>query len=166
MPRLPRAARTLTFALALALVPVIAPAETVVTEAGDPVIAAAIETARSHLARVFDVGFQEGGTAHPALTLKVAFPIEDGEEIIWVAEAARAGADMSGKLANDPVHLPGLSAGDTVTFTEDMIADWGIVGAAGKLFGHYTTRVLIETMPEDQAAAIRDLLSDDPLPAA
>ena len=166
MARFSRFASLIACATALALAPVAAPAETVVTSAGDPAMAAAIATARSHLDRVFDEGFGDDGRAHPALTLKVAFPIETGEEIIWVAEVARSGAAFTGTLANAPLHLPELNAGDEVRFGEEMIADWGIVGAAGTLFGHYTTRVLIETMPEDQAGPIRALLNEDPLPAA
>ena len=69
-------------------------------------------------------------------------------------------------LANQPLHLVDLAAGDPVSFDEDMIADWGLAGDAGGLLGHYTTRVLLATMPEDHAAQVRALLSDDPLPAA
>lgn len=166
MARLSRFAKLPAFVAALALAPVTARADTVVTTAGDAAMTAAIETARSHLDRVFDVGFGENGRGHPALALKVAFPVEAGQEFIWVAEVARTGGQLTGTRANAPLHLAGLRAGDEVRFTEEMIAAWGIVGASGKLFGHDTTRVLIASMPEDQPAPVRALLSDDPLPAA
>ena len=166
MPPFPRAARALALVLATLAWISPAPAETVITAADDPRMAEAIETAQSHLARVVELGIDADGQGHPALTLKVAFPVEGGEEIIWVAGVSRKGTEWTGSLANEPLHLTGLAAGDTVTFDQGMIADWGLVDASGKLFGHFTTRVLLETMPEDQAAPIRALLSEDPLPAS
>ncbi len=166
MSRLPPSARTFTLGLALARAPVSARADTIVTRAGDPDMAQAIETARSHLAREFEVGFDSDGRAQGALTLKAAFRIDGVRETIRVAQAARSGPEMTGTPANAPLHFPGLDAGDAVRFSEDMIADRGIVGAAGKLIGHDATRVLRWTMPEDQAGPILDLVSDDPLPAA
>lgn len=166
MPPLARPASILLFALSLSVVPALAADETVTVTAADPAMAAAVETARSHLARVLDTAIASDGTAHPALTLKVAFAVDDGEEIIWVATVVRDGAEFTATLANEPLRLEGLAAGDTVRFTEAMIADWGLVGASGKLFGHYTTRVLLDTMPEAEAAPIRALLSDNPLPAS
>lgn len=173
MPALPRLARPLVavFVLALALAAAAPPAraESVVTVTDDPAMVAAVAEAQSHLDRVFDVAIGADGAGHPALTLKVAFPAgtgaEVGEEVIWVAQVARAGGRFTAILANEPLHLPDLAAGDTVTFDRDMIADWGLVGENGKLFGHYTTRVLLETMSQDQAAQIGALLNDTPLPA-
>lgn len=161
-------------ALALATLAPTLPAvsDTVMTDAEDPAMVAAVETARSYLDRVFEVAFVEGDAAHPALTLKVGFPVTNGsddtvgEEVIWVANVARDGGRFTASLANDPLHLEGLVAGDSVTFDRDMIADWSLLGQADLLFGHYTTRVLLDTMPEDQAAPIRAILSEDPLPQA
>lgn len=161
-----RMAQSVALALSLTLSAPPALAENVVIVADDPAMAAAIETARRHLPRVFGAAMDADGKAHPALTLKVAFQVEDGAEIIWVANVARAGKRFTAILANEPVYLADLAAGDAVTFDDAMIADWGLAGDAGRLFGHLTTRVLLETMPEDQAAPVRALLSEDPLPAA
>ena len=160
-----RIAQSIALAFSLTLAAPPASAESVVIVADEAAMAAAIETAQSHLPRVFDAVIDADGKAHPALILKVAFPVEDGEEIIWVANVARAGKQLTAILANEPVYLAGLAAGDKVTFDEDLIADSGLAGDAGRLFGHYTTRVLLETMPEDQAARVRALLSEDPQPA-
>ena len=159
-------AQSAALALALALTAPPAPADSVAIVADDPSMAAAIESAQSHLPRVFGAVMDADGKAHPALTLRVAFPVEDGAEIIWVANVARAGTRFTAIFANQPLHLAGLAAGDAMTFDEDMIADWGLAGDAGRLLGHYTTGVLLETMPQDQAAQIRALLSEDPLPAS
>lgn len=172
MPAFSRTLRAVALTLA-ALAPALpAQSETMVTAAQDPAMVEAVETARRHLDRVFDTAFGAADTAHPALTLKIAFPVEGdgtgtvGEEVIWVANIARDGGRFTATLANEPLHLQGLAAGDSVTFDRDMIADWSLLGQAELLFGHYTTRVLLDTMPADQAAPVRAILSEDPLPEA
>ena len=169
MPRPFVAAQALVLVLSLAVAPLAARCDTILTAADDPAMTAAIETARSHLDRVLNLAIPDTGIAHPALTLKVAFPVatdETGQEVIWVAGVARTPSGMTGTLANEPLYMPDHQAGDVVAFDQDMIADWGLAGPSGRLFGHFTTRVLIATLPDDQAAAIREMLSDSPLPAA
>ncbi len=163
---------TLALALALAVtMPAAAPAqdEVVTFGADDAVMNSAIETARSHLAQVLTATISDVGVGHPALSLKVAFPVDGDDmetEVIWLDQISLAQQGMAGRLANAPVNMPGLRLGDEVRFSQDMIYDWGLVGPDGKVFGHYTTRVLLVTLPGDQAAPIRAVLSDDPLPEA
>ncbi|GKY89464.1 DUF2314 domain-containing protein [Sinisalibacter aestuarii] len=163
---------SLTLALALslaALAPASAQDDVISYGSDDPAMNEAIRSAQSHLGRVLVAAINEVGVAHPALSLKVAFPVEAEDmnaEVIWVDEISLAQEGMAGKLANEPVNMPGLHLGDEVHFSQEMIYDWGLVGPDGKVFGHYTTRVLIETLPEAQAAPIREALSDTPLPAA
>jgi len=164
------------FRLSLALVlglagslPAVGQDEVVSTNADDPAMSAAIETAQSHLAKVLTAAINEVGVGHPALSLKVAFPVDTDDmdtEVIWLSDISLAQEGMAGKLANEPVNMPDLHLGDEVRFSQEMIFDWGLAGPEGKVFGHYTTRVLLGSLPEDQAAPIRALLSDDPLPDA
>lgn len=166
MPRL--LALLLAFALTLAL-PARAQEEDNVVglTANDPAMSAAIETARSHLGQVFAATISEFGLGHPALSLKVAFPVEGGEtevEAIWVGEISLAQQGMAGKLQNEPLNMPGLHAGDEVRFDEAMIYDWSLAGPEGKFFGHFTTRILLGELPDAQAEALRAVLTEDPLP--
>jgi uncharacterized protein YegJ (DUF2314 family) len=166
MTHLTRFALVLALALAAAL-PARAQDEVISFADDDPAMSAAVETARNHLGQVLTATISEVGVGHPALSLKVAFPVEGGEtdtEVIWLSEISLAQAGMAGKLANEPVNMAGLHLGDEVRFTQEMIYDWGLAGPDGKMFGHYTTRVLLHTLPEAQAAPIREILSDDPLP--
>lgn len=159
-------AAALTLAFAFVAPPTPCRAENVVFVASSSTMTDAIRAAQSHLPRVFAAVMDPDGKAHPALSLKVAFPVGDGEEVIWVSKVKRTGKRFTAVLANQPMYLDGLTAGDEVTFTKEMIADWGLVSDGGKLLGHYTTRVLLETMPADQAAQVRALLTPAPLPAA
>ncbi|HHS94322.1 MAG TPA: DUF2314 domain-containing protein [Rhodobacterales bacterium] len=135
----------------------------------DPAMVDAIETARGHLGQVLTAAINEFGVAHPGLTLKVAFPVESAQmdrEVIWLSDISLAQDGMAGRLANDPVAMPGLKFGDEVRFTQDMIYDWGLAGPDDRIFGHFTTRVLLDQIPKAQADEIRTMLSDDPLPEA
>lgn len=168
MPRLPHFILALALSIAATL-PARAQDEVIPFANDDPAMSAAIQTAQSHLSEVLTATINEFGIGHPALSLKVAFPVEADDmdtEVIWLSDISLAQEGMAGTLANEPVNMPGLHFGDEVRFAQDMIYDWGLVGPDGKILGHYTTRVLLEDLPEEQAAPIRAQLADDPLPEA
>lgn len=168
MPRPLRLVLAILFTLAATL-PARAQDEVIAFSDSDPAMNAAIETARSHLGEVLTATINDFGVGHPALSLKVAFPVEAADmdtEVIWISDISLAQEGMAGKLANEPVNMPGLHFGDEVRFEQSMIYDWGLAGPDGKILGHYTTRVLLDGLPQDQAAPIRAQLADDPLPEA
>ncbi len=147
-----------------------APTDQIVeVETSDAAMSTAIAEAQHWLPNVFAIAIGPDGTGHPALSLKVAFPVETDQaetEVVWVGEIIRGADGFQGNLQNQPAYMPELNAGDMVQFSEDMIADWGIVSTDARLYGHFTTRLLIGGLPEDQAAQISALLSDDPVPAS
>jgi uncharacterized protein YegJ (DUF2314 family) len=51
-----------------------------------------------------------------------------------------------------------------VAFDAGMIADWSYWTEGGTGYGNYTTRVVLEAMPKAEAAALRAMLSDTPVP--
>jgi len=126
------------------------------------------EDARRSLPDFLAHKLDETGTAAEGAMVKVGFPItsEDGEndEVIWVGPFSKSGNTFTGALANDPVYIGG-AYGDEVTFTQDMIRDWMYQGEDGKLYGNYTTRVMLPELTATQAAQISQLLSEDPMPA-
>lgn len=107
------------------------------------------------------------GAAIDGAMVKVAFPVtrdgQSGDEVIWVGPFGRDDDGFSGLLANEPVDMSG-AAGDTVAFSQDMIRDWMYRGPDGKLYGNYTTRVMLADLTGDQAAQIAQVLSANPLP--
>lgn len=107
------------------------------------------------------------GTGSPDASVKVAFETTDGgTEIIWVGTfESTNGTNFSGQLANQPNFMGDLNIGDTVSFSRDMIRDWGIPQSDGRLYGHYTTRVIAATLPADEAAQLNAILSPSPVPA-
>jgi len=129
----------------------------------DEVMNAAIAEARATLPVFLSQGFTTDGFGLPTTMLKVAIPVAsgDGNEIIWVDGLSRTSRGFAGYLANAPVDLGALQLGDYVEFSQAQINDWGIQSPNGRLYGHYTTRV-IAGLPGN--AHLWDLLEPDTVP--
>ena len=137
----------------------------------DPAIVAAEAQAQASLPKFLIEVVGPDGYALQTTALKVAFdtvnPEEAGmvSEAIWVSPWGMSQGQFRGLLANEPLALGDLKAGDVVDFTQDQISDWSFVGDDGKLYGNYTTRVIVTQMPPDDAAPIIQMLSAEPVPA-
>jgi uncharacterized protein YegJ (DUF2314 family) len=66
----------------------------------------------------------------------------DDREYMWIAVKTVAGDALHGILANDPVDLSGLRAGQAVTIPVAGVFDWMITHDDGTQEGGYTTAVL------------------------
>ena len=157
-------------ALALALPGLARAQDPTINFAGDdPVMNRAIETAVANLPVFLAHAGAETGLSAAEYSVKVAVKVNHPEmehEIIWISPFMLS-PDGQGKgvLANEPVAMPGMGIGDTLTFTREQIEDWGFEGPDGHLYGHYTTRVIIPHLDAESAAYITDLLSAGPMPA-
>jgi uncharacterized protein YegJ (DUF2314 family) len=103
--------------------------------------------------------------AHPeeSSSLKVGLPTASGHEHIWVSDVqVLSNGKIAARLANEPDSLPGLELGSPVTFTPDEISDWAYQ-KNGKLYGHYTTRIVIQHIDPAEAAQLRAVLSENPV---
>lgn len=132
--------------------------------ADDPTMTAAIQEAQKHLPRFLEK-LQTSPETWQNPALKVALEGAGGAiEHIWVTGFQEVSPlKFEGRLDNEPVNLPGLSAGDTVEFTADQISDWSFL-ENGRGYGFYTVRALLDTIPEAQAEQMRAFLSEEPLP--
>ena len=134
----------------------------------DPEMNAAIVEAHKTLPRFLRNVFSQGIAASEA-SLKVAIPYgnNDNAEVIWVASLTQRSADTyQGRLANNPVHLAGMSLGDAVQFSSDQIRDWSYTDpGSGMLFGHYTTRVVIQQIDAAQRREVEKILAKPPVPS-
>ena len=159
-------------ALCLALSPGLATAQTYdknvgVTTFADghpPEMLRAIEKAQATLPAVLDLVRAGRNTFSHDLSFKVSIKVAEGYENIWVDQIRRTSTGFSGKLANEPVHLVGKRFGSKVSFDQAQIIDWSITSRDGRLFGHLTTRVILETLPAREAQSARDLLTRNPFP--
>jgi uncharacterized protein YegJ (DUF2314 family) len=159
--------RAAAFLLALAA-PLAAQDPTVNYSESDAQMLAAIADARATLPLFLGNVFDPEGNSLPGSVLKVELPTVSGSdtesEHIWVTPFARLpDGGFHGLLANEPVNLGPLQAGDRVDFTEDMISDWHFDAPSGRYWGSYTSRLMHEAgafgdTPFDQ------IFEPDPVP--
>ena len=99
------------------------------------------------------------------VTIKVALQADGPVENIWVSDFQKLEGDRyAGRLANDPVYLGALKAGDPVDFTDAQIVDWAYV-ENGVGYGFYSVHALLGSMSEDQVAAAKAFLAPAKVPA-
>lgn len=133
-------------------------------EDDDPAMNAAIEAARAKLPYFWE-RMTSPKRYEQGFTLKVEFPVSTEEgvngEHIWVDEIVRTAERFTAELANEPNWMENKRLGDAVTFTEDMISDWGFA-SRGKMIGFYTLRVMLPDMPAEDRDAILPMLGEIP----
>lgn len=130
---------------------------------------AAIADAQSGLTSFLDNALDADGNGLPGTGLKVGLPKVTGDgglEHIWVGPLRYFGnGTFAGILGNEPNWLGDLRAGDQVDFDISQISDWSFFGPDGKLYGNYTTRVMLPQMDKSTAADLQSILSANPVPA-
>lgn len=122
---------------------------------GDPEMRAAARRARAGLARFFE---RLADPAPDESEFMVAYDIlpGKGEELVWVDRLERLPVSIGGVLLSQPQRAR-ASAGDRVTVGEGQIIDWAYRKGA-VMQGGYTYRVLIDRMPRDESAMLREHL--------
>jgi uncharacterized protein YegJ (DUF2314 family) len=88
--------------------------------------------------------------------LKVRFAVgPDRFEHIWVSEVEKLpDGNFSGRFANQPSDLPGKNEGDQAEFKQADITDWLFI-RNGKVVGGETIKLLLKSMPKEEADAMR-----------
>jgi uncharacterized protein YegJ (DUF2314 family) len=131
---------------------------------GDTVMNAAIKQARDHLPYFWQHKAAKAKD-ETDFSVKVAFPVNGADgmqrEHIWVADVRESGKGYTAILANEPNWIAGKKLGDAVSFTSDMISDWGFYRGE-KMIGFYTIRVMLPELDAREAAAIRAMLGENP----
>ena len=115
---------------------------------------AAIARARDTLP-TFWASFDAPKPSETGHGLKVRFAVgPDRFENIWVSEVEKLpDGNFSGRFANQPSDVPG-NEGDQVEFKQADIADWLFI-RNGKVVGAETMKLLLKSMPKEQADAMR-----------
>ncbi len=99
--------------------------------------------------------------------LKAAIPRRDGQpgaEEVWLDNLAKAPDKIIGELSIAPRYLGPLEKGAIVEFQESQVVDWAF-WRGDRLFGHYTTRVLLPRLDQLQQDFMRPLFEASPDPA-
>ncbi len=136
--------------------------------AGNVAMTDAEAAARRHFDRFLAHVLAPDGAATYGAAVKIAVPTGNARaEVIWVTPFARTSdTDFLGVFANAPRDIPNATLGDAVRFDRDQVRDWSFVGADAKLYGSFTTRVLLPHIAQEEAANIAAILSELPIPTA
>lgn len=117
---------------------------------------AAIARARSEVDSFIGELSKPTGTNHA-----VKAPIEDAgkTEHFWLTDVSFQNGEFKGTINNDPGIVRNVKIGQSWTIKKTAISDWMFM-RDGKIYGNYTMRPLLKTMPADEAAKYRSILAD------
>lgn len=134
------------------------------TEADDAALNEAMRRARE-TAPNFWAKFEGNTPGATEYAVKLGMTGQDGfKEFIWANPIRREGDQIVARLANQPDHLQPLALGSEVRVDQSLLADW-TYERNGRLYGHFTTRVLMPRMTPEERAQVEGSLSPEPLEA-
>lgn len=131
--------------------------DTLITEGYDEkAMDAAIARARAEVDTFVVELAKPTGTDHA-----VKAPIEDKGKVehFWITDLEFKNGEFKGTINNDPGIVTNVKMGQPWTIKKGDISDWMYM-RGGKMYGNYTMRPLLETMPADEAAKLRSLLAN------
>jgi uncharacterized protein YegJ (DUF2314 family) len=124
----------------------------------DAAMNAAIAKARDGLP-VFWAAMTDPEADTEGYSLKVAITDGDRIEHFWTSDIQRTDERITGVLANEPKVVSTVQQGQRIDVPEADISDWMYM-RKGKIVGNETLRVLLNYMPENQAAEWRAMFEE------
>ena len=117
--------------------------------------------ARVHLDHFFRAVLDDFGVAQRQAAVRVSLPTTDGRQrLVWLTPFVVDGGQF---LGADGSTGSGENSG-LIPFKRSQVVDWSFTGEDGRLFGNFTTRLILQTLQAERAAEIAALLSDTPAP--
>lgn len=94
-------------------------------------------------------------------TYSVKFPLKQNgaTEHIWLQVDDYQNYTFAGRLADVPVNGTKYQMGDVMTVAKADVEDW-MIRDGDAIWGAYTARVAVASMPEDQAKALQAMFRD------
>lgn len=91
----------------------------------------------------------------------VKAPITDGDqtEHFWLSDVSYQNGEFQGTIDNDPGTVTNVKVGQSWTIKKGEISDWMYM-RDGKMYGNYTMRPLLKTMPPEEAQMWESLLAE------
>jgi uncharacterized protein YegJ (DUF2314 family) len=150
----------LTAAFALIAVPAFAADDPVVHfSEDDPVMNAAIAKARDSLP-TFWAKFKAPAANEDGFTLKLGISDGNYTEHFWCADIVGDATKATCVINNEPAQVFTVKFGERVDVDPAIISDWMYL-RDGLIVGGETVRVIVDQMPEDEAADLRAMLADE-----
>ena len=117
---------------------------------------AAIARARSEV-DVFIAEMSKGNGTDFAV--KAAIQDKEDTEHFWLTDIVYRNGGFEGVIGNEPGIVTNVKSGQKWTVKKSEISDWMFM-RDGKMYGNYTMRPLLKTLPEEEAAKFRSMLAN------
>jgi uncharacterized protein YegJ (DUF2314 family) len=91
--------------------------------------------------------------------VKAPIADEDNTEYFWLTDVTYVAGKFHGTIGNEPGLVSHVKLGQKWTIAKSDIADW-LFMRGGKMYGNYTIRPLLHTLPKEQAAYFKSILVD------
>lgn len=127
--------------------------ETLTDKYDEEEMSKAIETARS----TFDDFLNRFHNPQPGdedFNIKVKIEDKNGVEHFWLGDLELDSEPYTGIIGNEPGIVRNVKFGQKYSFKKSDISDWMYM-SNGVMQGNYTLRVILKSMPEDEAAEIK-----------
>lgn len=91
----------------------------------------------------------------------VKAPIEENGvvEHFWISNVTYRDGQFEGTIGNDPGMVKKVKFGDKWTISKSEISDWTYT-RDGLMYGNYTMRPLLKTLPPEEAEKMRKMLAE------
>lgn len=91
----------------------------------------------------------------------VKAPVEDGSttEHVWLGDITYKNGEFQGIINKDPEKVSNVRKGQKLAVRKNEISDWMFL-KNGKLYGNYTVRPTLKSMPEEESFKLRSMLAD------
>jgi len=98
--------------------------------------------------------FEQPQPGDDTFVVKVKIEDDNGIEHFWLNELKLDSEPYSGTIDNDPGIVKCVKCGQKYRFSRNDVSDWMYM-SNGKMQGNHTLRVIIKSMPKDEAEALK-----------
>ena len=132
------------------------PTDTVIKDYDEKEMEAAIARARSEVDSFIAELSKRNGSD---FAVKVPIQDKDETEHFWLTDIVYRNGKFEGVIGNNPEIVTNVKNGQKWTVKKSEISDWMFM-RDGKMYGNYTIRPLLKSMPEKDAEKFRSMMAN------
>lgn len=133
------------------------PTDRVVTDFDEAEMDAAIKKAQGSLSSFIEEFQNPTGEDH-AVKVGISDDSDEHVEYFWLSDLKFDGTTFTGTINNEPQIVTKVSEGQRWSVRKDEVIDW-LFMKDGRMHGNHTVWPLIDSLPPDEAAALKALMA-------
>lgn len=131
--------------------------KTLMTDYNTEEMTNAIDSARNTIDHFISI-FENPNDGERDFFIKIAITDEENVEHFWLENIEINDEQFYGVINNQPGTISSVKFGDRVSFSKDDITDWMYRTKENIAIGGFTTRVLLESMPQEEQEKFKEAL--------